>query len=376
MNGIRWRDRLLHHARAFHDLRQEHLAGAEQVADDVHAGHQRPLDHLDRLAALRLDLASRLLGIGDDVGGDALDQRMRQPRLDVGIAPREVGDDMLAGGLVRLGERDQPLGRAFAVGALAIEHDVLDALAQLRVDVVVHAELPGVDDAHRHARLDRVVEEHRVDRLAHRIVAAKRKTDVGYTARYLGVRQMLLDPARRIDEVDRVVVVLLDAGRDGEDVRVEDDVFRRKIGLPRQQLVGPAADVDLALERVGLAFFVEGHDDRRGAVAPHQPRLAQELGLALLHRNRVDDGLALHAFESGLDHRPLRRVDHHRHARDIGLAGDQIQKPDHRRFRIEHRLVHVDVDHLRAVLHLLARDLDAHRRSRRREPAWRTRASR
>jgi hypothetical protein len=31
--------RLLHHARRFHDLRQEHFAGAKEVADDVHAVH-------------------------------------------------------------------------------------------------------------------------------------------------------------------------------------------------------------------------------------------------------------------------------------------------------------------------------------------------
>jgi hypothetical protein len=42
------------------------------------------------------------------------------------------------------------------------------------------------------------------------------------------VRQGLLDLARGLDEVDRVVVVLLDAGGDGEDVRVEDDVFGGK----------------------------------------------------------------------------------------------------------------------------------------------------
>jgi hypothetical protein len=36
---------LLHHARRFHHLRQEHLAGAEQVADHVHAVHQRAFDH-------------------------------------------------------------------------------------------------------------------------------------------------------------------------------------------------------------------------------------------------------------------------------------------------------------------------------------------
>ena len=66
--------------------------------------------------------------------------------------------------------------------------------------------------------------------------------------------------------------------------------------------------------------------------------------------------LALHALQAGLDHFPLRRVDHDRHARDVRLRRDQIQEADHRRLRIEHRLVHVDVDDLRAVLDLLARD--------------------
>jgi hypothetical protein len=44
-----------------------------------------------------------------------------------------------------------------------------------------------------------------------------------------------LDAARRLDEVHRVVVVLLDAGGDGEDVGVEDDVFRREADLFGEQ---------------------------------------------------------------------------------------------------------------------------------------------
>jgi hypothetical protein len=50
----------------------------------------------------------------------------------------------------------------------------------------------------------------------------------------LRARQVLLDPARRVDEVDGVVVVLLDAGRDREDVRVEDDVLGREADLVDQ----------------------------------------------------------------------------------------------------------------------------------------------
>ena len=45
--------RLLHHPCRLDDLRQEHLAGAEQVADDVHAVHQRAFDHVERPGACR-----------------------------------------------------------------------------------------------------------------------------------------------------------------------------------------------------------------------------------------------------------------------------------------------------------------------------------
>ena len=97
------------------------------------------------------------------------------------------------------------------------------------------------------------------------------------------------DLARRLDEVDAVIVVLLDAGRDREDVGIEDDVLGRKAGLFGEKLVGARADRDLALERVGLALFVERHHDDGGAVGAHQPRLAQKLLLAFLHRDRIDD---------------------------------------------------------------------------------------
>jgi len=37
--------------------------------------------------------------------------------------------------------------------------------------------------------------------------------------------EVRLDPARGLDEIDRVVVVLLNARGDGEDVGIEDDVL-------------------------------------------------------------------------------------------------------------------------------------------------------
>jgi hypothetical protein len=41
---------------------------------------------------------------------------------------------------------------------------------------------------------------------------------------------------------------------------------------------------------------------------------------------------------------------------DVGLGRDEVEEGGHRLLGIEQALVHVDVDDLRAVLHLLARD--------------------
>ena len=79
----------------------------------------------------------------------------------------------------------------------------------------------------------------------------------------------------------RVVVVLLHAGGDGEDVRVEDDVLGREADLVDQDAVGALADADLVLVGGGLALLVEGHHHHRGAVLEHRPRVLPELALRL-----------------------------------------------------------------------------------------------
>ena len=286
-------------------------------------------------------------------------------RLSTGsLAPAEVVRLRFfrAGAAEPFGHGEHALGR---VGA-AVQDHVLAGLAQFRVDLVIDRELAGVDDAHVHAGLDRVVEEHRVHRLAHRLVAAEGERQVGDAARNMRVRQFRADFSRRLDEGDAVAVVLLDAGRDGENVGVEHDVFRRKAGLFGQELVGARADRDFALERVGLALLVEGHHHDRRAIGAHEARLAQKRLFAFLHRDRVDQALALKAFQARLDDGEFRRIDHRRHAGDVGLGGDEIEEFDHRPFGVDKALVHIDVDDLRAVGHLVAGDRERADISRRR----------
>ncbi len=82
----------------------------------------------------------------------------------------------------------------------AVEHEVLDALAQLRVEVVDDRQGAGVDDGHVQPGGDGVDQEDGVDSLAHRVVATERERDVGDAAAGEHARQLGLDAAHGLDE--------------------------------------------------------------------------------------------------------------------------------------------------------------------------------
>ena len=230
-------------------------------------------------------------------------QRMDQALLDRLLAPGKIDLALLrALPAIFLGRLEQPVG---GVGATVEDH-VLDQLAELGIDVVVERELAGIDDAHVHAGLDGVIEEHRMHRLAHPLVAAEGEGEIGDAARDMHVRQLGLDAARGLDIGEAVIAMLLDAGGDGEDVGIEDDVFRREADLLGQKRVGALADLEFALRGLGLALLVEGHHHHGGAVAADLLGVLEEGPLAFLHADRIHHRLALHAFQPGLDHRPFR----------------------------------------------------------------------
>ena len=153
---------------------------------------------------------------------------MLQPLRDGRVAPSDILLTDLAGLVaVSLGYGKQSLRRIRA----ARQHDVFAGLAQFRVDLLVNRELAGVDDAHVHARGDGVEQKDRVHGLAYRLVATERKRKVRDATGNMRAGAGGTDFARRIDEGDAVAVMFLDAGRDRKDVRIEDDVFRRKADL-------------------------------------------------------------------------------------------------------------------------------------------------
>ena len=190
--------------------------------------------------------------------------------------------------------------------------------------------------------------------LAHGVVAPEGEGNVTDPAGGEGAGADLFDLAHRLDEIDGVVVVLLHAGGDGQDVGIENDVVGIEVECAEEQVVGPLADADLVFLCGGLALFVESHDDDGRAVALAELSLFEELVFALLEADGVDDAFALSAFEARFDDRPLGAIDHDRHAGNGRLRGDEVHELRHAGLGIEEAFVEIDVDNVGSVFHLLS----------------------
>ncbi len=201
-----------------------------------------------------------------------------------------------------------------------------------------------------------MVQKGRVHRLADDfvVVAPESERNIANAAARLGVRELLFQTTHRLEKLHGVVGVFVHAGADGEDVGVEDDVAGPEANLLGQDLVGAGGGLDLAVGGDGLAFLVEGHDDDGRPIALDEPSLFEELFLSLFETNRVDDPLALDALQPRFDDRPFRAVDHDRHFGDRGVGGDEVEEPCHRLLAVEEVRVHVHINDVGAVFHLLA----------------------
>ncbi len=355
--GLQDLDGVAHHLGGLDDLREEHLAGGEAFAHAGHAVHQRPLDDFHRTALLLQGFHEVLLqggrAAGNERAAETLGDRTgffaffcQVPCFFGG--PARIFRGFLTGLGHLLRQLDQPL-RRFGV---AVQDHVLDGAQQPGLDGVVGEQHPRVDDAHVQARRHGVVEEGRVHRFADRVVATEGEREVGDAAGAHRSRQVLLDPAHGFDEVHAVAGVFRDAGADRQDVDVEDDFPALVAGLLREQPEGALADLDLALVGRGLALLVESHHDHRRAQAADFAGFLQEDVGTFLEGNGVDDAAPLGILEAREDRLPVGGVDHQRGLGDGRVAGDVARELLHLDGGVEHRVVHIDVDHRGAAFDL------------------------
>ena len=92
--------------------------------------------------------------------------------------------------------------------------------------------------------------------------------------------------------------MLFNAGGDREDVRVEDDIFRREADFLGEDFVRPAANFDFPRAGIGLALFVKGHYHHCRTVATQQFRVMDKGVDALFHRDRVNNAFALDTLQT------------------------------------------------------------------------------
>jgi len=116
---------------------------------------------------------------------------------------------------------------------------------------------------------------------------------------------------------------------------------RRYPGALRQDLVTALADRHLCARSNQPASLVEGHDDHRGSVAANLLRMCNEASspsfrlmeftTALPCTHLSPASITVHLDESIMI--GTRAIS--------GSGGNQIQEANHRRFRVQHALIHV-----------------------------------
>ncbi len=117
--------------------------------------------------------------------------------------------------------------------------------------------------------------------------------------------QLFLDKPGGFNEGLGIVIVFRYTGGNGKNVGVQHDILRRKTDLFCKNAVSPLADLNLALDRFRLTGLIECHHHHASAVTLHTLGLLNKRVLTFLEADRVDDPLALHALQAGLEDRPF-----------------------------------------------------------------------
>ncbi len=197
----------LHRLGRLQHERQLHLPGAEQLADHLHALEEHVVD--DRQA--RPAAGQGLVEVGGEAVAVPVDDAGRQPLLH--RPARAVLLLQRAGGHV--GEGGHQLGQGVVAGAAAVVDEVEGQLLGPLVDLVQGQDPRRVDDGGVEAGGHALVEEHRVEHVAHHRLQTE--ADVGHAQHRRHPGQLRLDAADGLDGLHGVApqVLLPGAEREG-----------------------------------------------------------------------------------------------------------------------------------------------------------------
>ena len=113
------------------------------------------------------------------------------------------------------------------------------------------------------------------------IVATEREADIGNAATDFRARQIFFNPACSINKIYSIVVMLFNAGSNGKDIGVKNNIFRWKADLINENLIAALTNFCLALKGICLTHFVKCHHYRCCTVTTNQACLFSERLFAL-----------------------------------------------------------------------------------------------
>ena len=145
-----------------------------------------------------------------------------------------------------------------------------------------------------------------MDGFTYRLIPTEREGNVTHAARDFGVWQVFGDVLTAVNKVHSVIVVLFDAGGHSENVRVEDNIFWREAHFVDENAVRTLTDFVFALFGVGLACFIERHDNNGGAISLAAFGFLDEFLFTFFKRDGVHDSFTLNALQASFDDFPLR----------------------------------------------------------------------
>ena len=140
--------------------------------------------------------------------------------------------------------------------------------------------------------------------LANSVLPSERKGYIADTTGDQRTRAGFLDTLCGFDKIDAVAVVLFDTRGDRENIGIKNNIFRWETDLSCQQVPGSFTETDTFLQAVGLAVFIECHDDDRCAETQYRSGLFDKHGLTFFQADRINHALSLQAGESGFQHFP------------------------------------------------------------------------
>ena len=180
----------LHRLGRLQHERQLHLAGAEQLADDLHAGEQHVVDDGERRDA-----------VGHAPRRGRRSRPSRSPSMMRWLSSCSTGQSVRSSRTtserVDVGEDVEQLGERVVAVAAAVVDEVEGDLALLVGDPVQRHDARRVHDGGVEAGLDALVQEHRVEHVAGRGLEAE--GDVGDAERRVDAGQLGLDAADGLD---------------------------------------------------------------------------------------------------------------------------------------------------------------------------------